>query len=419
MEPIIKVEAISKKYRVGTEVTHDSLTEATLDLLKYPFRNWKSIYQMTRFSEKDQDSTMWALRDVSFNLFEGEVLGVIGKNGAGKSTLLKILSQITEPSSGEISIRGNISSLLEVGTGFHEELTGRDNVYFNGTILGMSKKEIDRKFDEIVAFSGVERYIDTPVKFYSSGMKVRLAFSVAAHLEPDILIIDEVLAVGDLAFQQKCLNKMDEVKDSGRTILFVSHSMNSIEGLCSRCILLENGKVTYNGDTKSTIEKYQEINTSQSNFKLKDRTDRAGEGNLKFTEIILNEGSHILPNESLKIDLYYTAKVAIKDLAIAVKITKSYQQVLTTIDSKSQGVQISVSEGQGKIRIKVPSLRLLPGNYLIDLWAGSMGKAQDRIFAASKMRVGEKDFYGTGIGLNAEKHGYLITEKCDWKHVEE
>ena len=199
---------------------------------------------------------IWALKNISFELEQGEVLGVIGKNGAGKSTLLKILSRITDPTSGYAEIRGRVSSLLEVGTGFHQELSGRDNVYLNGTILGMKKKEIDNKFDEIVAFSEVEKFLDTPVKRYSSGMRVRLAFSVAAHLEPEILIIDEVLAVGDSAFQKKCLNKMEGVAKEGRTVLFVSHNMGMVSELCSKCLLLSNGEVEEIGDTKDIVSKY-------------------------------------------------------------------------------------------------------------------------------------------------------------------
>jgi lipopolysaccharide transport system ATP-binding protein len=199
---------------------------------------------------------IWALKNVSFELKQGEVLGVVGRNGAGKSTLLKILSRITDPTSGYAEIRGRVSSLLEVGTGFHQELSGRDNVYLNGTILGMKKKEIDAKFDEIVAFSEVEKFLDTPVKRYSSGMRVRLAFSVAAHLEPEILIIDEVLAVGDAAFQKKCLNKMEGVAKQGRTVLFVSHNMGMVSELCSKCLLLSNGEVAEIGETKDIVSKY-------------------------------------------------------------------------------------------------------------------------------------------------------------------
>ncbi|MCA9422956.1 MAG: ABC transporter ATP-binding protein, partial [Nitrospira sp.] len=246
----IKVENISKCYRIGLkENMHDSLGASILHFLKNPlhnYRKYRSLYQFDDLRPDQGDNrpdVIWALRDVSFELKKGEVVGIIGINGAGKSTLLKILSKITVPTSGSVTIRGRISSLLEVGTGFHPELTGRENVYLNGTILGMRKKEIERKFDEIVDFSGVEKFIDTPVKRYSSGMKVRLAFAVAAHLEPEILVIDEVLAVGDARFQKKCLDKMKDVGQQGRTVLFVSHILPAVTRLCRRTILLNGGRV--------------------------------------------------------------------------------------------------------------------------------------------------------------------------------
>jgi lipopolysaccharide transport system ATP-binding protein len=253
-EKVIKVEGISKRYRIGLkEEIHDSFLSATIDFIKSPIKNYRKYRSLYRFDDFakiqnadlnfNSDDVIWALKDVSFDVKRGEILGVIGGNGAGKTTLLKILSKITSPSQGRAQIRGRISSLLEVGTGFHPELTGRDNVYLNGTILGMRKSEIDQKFDEIVEFSGIEKFIDTPVKRYSVGMKIRLGFSVAAFLEPDILVVDEVLAVGDIEFQKKCLNKMETVGEQGRTILFVSHNMQTISRLCTRAILLENGQI--------------------------------------------------------------------------------------------------------------------------------------------------------------------------------
>lgn len=251
----IKVENLSKRYRLGMkDELHDTFTGALTSFIKSPFANFKKLQKLSKFSEngKAEDDILWALKDVSFEVKHGEVVGIIGRNGAGKSTLLKILSRITEPTSGKVTINGRVSSLLEVGTGFHPELTGRENIYLNGTILGMTKKEIDSKFDEIVDFSGVEKFIDTPVKRYSSGMQVRLAFAVAAYLEPEILVIDEVLAVGDYEFQKKCLGKMQDVAESGRTVLFVSHNMKAVEQLCSRAILITNGTISV--DRKSVTE---------------------------------------------------------------------------------------------------------------------------------------------------------------------
>jgi lipopolysaccharide transport system ATP-binding protein len=263
----IEVERISKIYRIGVkESIHDSLGNAIFDFIRRPLKNFRKYRSLYRFDDVLKDSSednsppsddvIWALKDVSFKVAAGEVVGIIGVNGAGKSTLLKILSHITDPTTGRAKIRGRISSLLEVGTGFHPELTGRENIYLNGTILGMRKKEIDLKFDEIVAFSGVERFIDTPVKRYSSGMRVRLAFAVSAHLEPEILLIDEVLAVGDASFQKKCLNKMHDVGEEGRTVLFVSHNMPAITRICPRTILLNNGSVIMDGPSHEVVSHY-------------------------------------------------------------------------------------------------------------------------------------------------------------------
>ncbi len=259
----IRAENLAKLYRIGVkQKTRDSLGQVIIDFITSPLENYRKYRSLYVFNDIDTTKpsiatdTIWALRDISFEVKRGEALGIIGRNGAGKSTLLKILSRITPPTLGRLEIRGRISSLLEVGTGFHNELTGRENVYLNGTILGMKKTEVDAKFDEIVDFSGVERFLETPVKRYSSGMKVRLAFAVAAHLEPDILIVDEVLAVGDAAFQRKCLNKMQDVEQEGRTVLFVSHNMLAITRLCQRAILLDEGRIVGDGVSHKVVSDY-------------------------------------------------------------------------------------------------------------------------------------------------------------------
>jgi lipopolysaccharide transport system ATP-binding protein len=246
--PIIRVENLGKQYRLGIDtVPYSTVREVVMDAVKAPFRALR---------RNGSGATIWALRDVSFEIQPGEIVGIIGRNGAGKSTLLKILSRITEPTVGRVQLFGRVASLLEVGTGFHPELTGRENIFLNGSILGMSKKEIESKFDEIVAFAEIEKFIDTPVKRYSSGMYVRLAFAVAAHLEPEILVIDEVLAVGDYAFQQKCLDKMQDVSTRGRTVLFVSHNMGAINRLCQRAILLNEGRIIHSGPTMEVVQRY-------------------------------------------------------------------------------------------------------------------------------------------------------------------
>src|SRR6266550_2944240 len=247
-QPIIKVESLSKRYRIGT-LGHTSFRDAVAGAVRAPLRS-------LRGKNGPDENTIWALKDVSFEVAPGEIIGIIGRNGSGKSTLLKILSRITRPTSGRVALKGRVGSLLEVGTGFHSELSGRENVFLNGAVLGMTRREIENKFDEIVAFAETEQFLDTPVKHYSSGMTVRLAFAVAAHLEPEILIIDEVLAVGDIAFQKKCLGKMNEVARHGRTVLFVSHDISAINALCQRAILLHEGSLVMDGLTRDVSRYY-------------------------------------------------------------------------------------------------------------------------------------------------------------------
>ncbi|MDP2279063.1 MAG: polysaccharide ABC transporter ATP-binding protein, partial [Nitrospirota bacterium] len=256
---IISVNNISKQYHIGTKQPYKTLRESIMNTLAFPARFFSrnsSLLTPNTLNLKPDADTFWALKDVSFEVQQGEVIGIIGRNGAGKTTLLKILSRVTEPTEGEVRISGRVASLLEVGTGFHPELTGRENIYLNGAILGMSRAEIKSKFDEIVAFAEIEKFLDTPVKRYSSGMYVRLAFAVAAHLEPEILVVDEVLAVGDAQFQKKCLGKMGEVAKGGRTVLFVSHNMGAVERLCTRAILLDHGTITQSGPVHGVVSAY-------------------------------------------------------------------------------------------------------------------------------------------------------------------
>ncbi|MAV89757.1 MAG: hypothetical protein CMG05_04165, partial [Candidatus Marinimicrobia bacterium] len=284
----INVNNISKRYRIGLkEKTNDTFVGAIGSIFKSPFENFKRLKNLTYFkNEKENpDEIIWALKNITFEVKMGEVIGIIGANGAGKSTLLKILAQITHPSTGRVELNGRVASLLEVGTGFHPELTGRENIYLNGTILGMKKYEIDYKLDEIVEFSGIEKFLDTPVKRYSSGMGVRLAFSVAAHLEPEILLIDEVLAVGDANFQKKCLGKMDAVAKNGRTVIFVSHNLAAMENLSEKGIYLKNGKIKYVGTIQDTIIDYRkEINNYEKN-KIYDKENRSGLWNAKIDSV--------------------------------------------------------------------------------------------------------------------------------------
>ncbi|TSA33776.1 MAG: ABC transporter ATP-binding protein, partial [Verrucomicrobiaceae bacterium] len=284
---VIRVEGLSKKYQLGQRAgSAGGLRHAIEDAIAAPFR-WvgKSFSGSQTASRHQPPQEFWALRNVTFDVRRGEVVGIIGRNGAGKSTLLKILSRITEPTEGRIGLKGRVASLLEVGTGFHPELSGRENVFLNGAVLGMKHAEVRRKFDEIVAFAGVEQFLDTPVKRYSSGMYVRLAFAVAAHLEPEILIVDEVLAVGDSEFQKKCLDKMREVTDGGRTVLFVSHNLSAVASLCNRAVYLKSGEIVMTGESGAVIAKYQNDVVRAADEPAPDPARRSGSGTHRINEI--------------------------------------------------------------------------------------------------------------------------------------
>ena len=366
---IITVENLSKRYRIGLrEKQHDTLFGQLGSVLKAPFRNFRKLRSLRKFDGEDE-SVFWALKDINFEVQEGEVLGIIGHNGAGKSTLLKILSRVTEPTTGRITLHGRVGALLEVGTGFHPELTGRENIYMNGTILGMTKKEIDRKLDEIVDFSGVEKYIDTPVKFYSSGMKVRLGFSVAAHLDPEILVIDEVLAVGDVEFQRKCLGKMGEVSRSGRTVLFVSHNMAAVSKLCTRGILLKEGRSIYQGEVREVIERY--LNSRKIvQSSLKDMPRQYGTDDANYQSVRL-----VNQMEQTVEKIFYRQPITIEaELLVNKPIRAGVDIVIKTFDevevlhasSHLQHMTHKFQPGRYRIRFEIEN-NLVPGQYLLTL----------------------------------------------------
>ena len=337
-KPIISVKRLSKKYNIAYRENYLALRDSIASCLKGPFYFFRN--RKTCVSTHED---FWALKDISFDIGQGEVVGVIGRNGAGKTTLLKVLSRITYPTAGEARLYGRIASLLEVGTGFHPELTGRENIYFNGSILGMRKKEIDKKFNEIVDFSGVEKFIDTPVKRFSSGMQVRLAFSVAAYLEPEILLVDEVLAVGDAEFQKKCLGKMKDVSKGGRTILFVSHNMSAIRSLCSRVIMLEGGMISMDSDPETTVSRYLDQNLTlgavisgkELETKIEGVVNRTNPS-VRFKEIKLlnqsNESCSIFnSSEAIKICVTYECLSAVNSLRVNIYIVdEENREILTT-----------------------------------------------------------------------------------------
>ena len=344
----IRVDNLSKQYRIGLgQRGHDTLRDQLAEALKFAFRSNGHGSAFGRNCSAAANA-IWAVKDVSFEVRKGEVLGIIGRNGAGKSTLLKILSRITEPTQGRAEIHGHVGSLLEVGTGFHGELTGRENIYLNGAILGMKKTEIKRKFDEIVSFAEIENFVDTPVKRYSSGMYMRLGFAVAADLEQEILVIEEVLAVGDINFQKKCLGKMNDVARQGRTVLFVSHDMAAIQSLCSRVILLDAGRVTCAGAVQDVVKKYFEEAEALQSVPLKDRADRSGDGSARIVSICVDnaEGGNIIRSTSrLKITLRYESTKPLQ-----------YPRFLISVnDPRSTGIFLLNSEGADGFPDVVPA----------------------------------------------------------------
>jgi len=412
MSNVIEVKGLSKKYRIGkAEKRADTVMGAIINSIKQPFQNLKQIRSLSKLNE-DEESIFWALRDVSFEVKEGEVLGIIGHNGAGKSTLLKILSRITEPSDGEVHIKGRVAALLEVGTGFHPELTGRENIYMNGTILGMRKKEIDRKLDEIVDFSGVERHLDTPVKFYSSGMRVRLGFSVAAHLEPEILIVDEVLAVGDLEFQAKCLGKMQAVSTQGRTVIFVSHNLLAVNSLCTNGILLKDGKVAFEGAQSEVILKYQNY------FLAKNSSEYVRINNLY--NVIKNIRIHSVASDDFSQNIVSIGVDAVIEIdldpanenydycSLAVGIYSTDDALVTSFKSKVQVNKRWQLSKNRTIQIMWFRVNLAPGEYSLKCAFGSQDKVLDNLTFAGRLRVVmDNDLYNSGNSVKQDQ-GYVV-----------
>lgn len=376
-EIILKVDNISKQYRLGTigtgTLSHD------LNRWWHAVRGKEDPYlkigEANDRSTKGSSEYVWALQDISFEVEKGEVLGIIGKNGAGKSTLLKILSKVTAPTTGTIKSRGRIASLLEVGTGFNPELTGRENVFLNGAILGMTKKEIASKMDEIIAFSGCERYIDTPTKRYSSGMTVRLAFAVAAFLEPEILVVDEVLAVGDAEFQKKAIGKMQDIsKSEGRTVLFVSHNMAAVKSLCTKGIVLEHGKVVFDGDSNAAVDFYLTNDSNKVNTDLLSRTDRRGSGELKFSSVQLLDKKggavfEIVSGESAKLRFTFERikDISTENLVFGVVFRDINEVKVADFYSDEMGITFDKVLQNGYVNLEIPKLLLRGGVYSLDI----------------------------------------------------
>jgi lipopolysaccharide transport system ATP-binding protein len=386
MKPAIRVENLSKLYHLGTRGKSDysTLQESLRGALTAPFRRlrrgWKG-------GSGNEASKLWALKDVGFEVKPGELIGIIGSNGAGKSTLLKVLSQITEPTRGRVELRGRVGSLLEVGTGFHTELSGRENIFLNGAILGMTRREINRKFEEIVAFAGVDRFLDTPVKRYSSGMYVRLAFAVAAHLEPEILLVDEVLAVGDVEFQKKCLGKMKDVGQQGRTVLFVSHSIATLQALCQRGIFMQQGQVMRDDTIERSIQAYLRTLEQNAICSVAERTDRQGRGQVRLTQIeVILPGDVPAPTLITGMPAHFVFHVTeVKPgLSCVFHIFDERGMTISSFNSSIHGYEDVQNPDVGpRLQCKFDELLLPPGRYRLNVEVRTNQETQDHVAAAA------------------------------------
>jgi lipopolysaccharide transport system ATP-binding protein len=417
----IHATELAKRYRIGlVKARYKTLRKAIVETAMAPV-NW--LKRSRPNSNYSGPGMIWALKDVTFDILKGEAVGLIGRNGAGKSTLLKVLSRITRPTSGRATVYGRVGSLLEVGTGFHPELTGRENIFLNGAILGMQRTEIDRKFDEIVAFSDIEKFLDTPVKFYSSGMYTRLAFSVAAHLETEILLVDEVLAVGDIAFQEKCLGKMGQVSRGGRTVVFVSHNLTSIWTLCRTAIWLDNGTIREFGAVEEVITSYR------NSMKAQQRTDlnslaRQGSGHFRFTNFVIEDGNgnacESIPSGqdvTFVLDYQLAPGFQMDDPTIFVVISNSLEMRLISLTNTASGDRLVKLPLRGKLKCFVPHLPLIPGEYNLTFACRVKRELEDELHSAAKLLVVEGDFYGSGR-LPPKGLGDVLV-KYQWRVEEE
>jgi lipopolysaccharide transport system ATP-binding protein len=420
----ISVANLSKQYHIGgTQNRYRTFRESLTGAVTAPVRRTSRLLSRQVAGTSQVNDKIWALKDISFEVKWGEVVGVIGRNGAGKSTLLKILSRITEPTHGYADIYGRVGALLEVGTGFHPELTGKENIYLNGAILGMPRAEIEKKFDEIVAFAEVEKFINTPVKHYSSGMGLRLGFAVAAHLEPEILVVDEVLAVGDAAFQKKCLGKMGEVAREGRTVLFVSHNMAAVSALCSKGLLLNNGQVVYIGNVVDVISKYMDMGAVKAKIPLKERTDRRGNGRIRFTDVtFLDENNNTVSSATsgkpFSVVLSYSEANGQKarDVDAFIAFHGSFGELLFVCHVRLGRGTFDELPPDGQLICHIPKFPLTPGRYRFSIEIGiAPAFLMDSIDDAGSLFVEPGDFYGTG-NLPMRQHQSAVMVEHDW-HV--
>ena len=414
MRPIIKVENLSKQYRTGArQESFPTLRDSIANAFRAPLAKFRR--------NGESANTIWALKDINFEVAPGEVVGVIGRNGAGKSTLLKILSRITEPTSGRADIYGRVGSLLEVGTGFHHELSGRENIYLNGAILGMKRNEIGRRFDEIVSFAEIENFIDTPVKHYSSGMYMRLAFAVAAHLEPEVLLVDEVLAVGDVGFQKKCLGKMRDVGRQGRTVLLVSHNMGAVLNLCERVILITNGQVQYEGQTYEGVNSYHQLGYAmcEGEVDLSFHPARRPEALPLLKTIRLLDGSgapkgRFMAGEKMMIEFTFDPVIHLANPQFGVGVEDSQGSRIFAVATYLANSQLPPLRGPCKVTCHIEELILAPGRYILSLSAGEPDNTLlDALECAVAFEVDHGNYFGNGSNVTAGLGKILVRSRWE------
>jgi len=416
-DTVIAVEGLSKRYRIGHRAEREryvALRDVVMRGARNLVRRSGDMLHGRQIVEGDDIEDFWALRDVSFNVRRGEVIGIIGRNGAGKSTLLKILSRITEPTEGRARLRGRVASLLEVGTGFHPELTGRENIYLNGAVLGMSRADINRRFDEIVAFADVDDYLDTPVKRYSSGMHVRLAFAVAAHLEPEILVVDEVLAVGDAEFQKKCIGRMDAAAKDGRTVLLVSHDMRRIAALCGRGILLQAGRVVRDGDMNEVIDTYLARRTVSATADLSRRRDLTGSGDARFRSVTLLRNGRpatvFEAGDAMTVRFEIEVTRPMRGALMSSSISTADGVLVCDCMNNEAGFVWNAERGAITLAVTIDRLNLCPGAYTVGLW---IGDRNTRRVDYARDAIGFTVVAEGGIAPD-RRHGALVYQQARW-----